>query len=109
MLTQPKEPHGNEGLDNAEANLICSVGDALVATGSGGSSASGGGGAGATTFTILDLLGQGTFGQVFKCQRAAAPQGGGSGGRAGGTTSSTVAVKVVKNKPVSCWFWGGGE
>jgi len=40
----------NDGLDNAEANLICSVGDKLD-----GSHA---------TYEIIDLLGQGTFGQV---------------------------------------------
>jgi len=50
VLTQPKKAVMNDGLDNAEANLICSVGDKLD-----GSHA---------TYEIIDLLGQGTFGQV---------------------------------------------
>ena len=36
-------------------------------------------------YLILDVLGQGTFGQVVKCQNLA--------------THEIVAVKVVKNKP----------
>lgn len=36
-------------------------------------------------FLILDVLGQGTFGQVVKCQNM--------------KTNELVAVKVVKNKP----------
>lgn len=54
VLTQPKEGTLNDGRDNCEANLICSVGDVLESP--------------RGSFTILDLLGQGTFGQVFKCQ-----------------------------------------
>lgn len=36
-------------------------------------------------YLILDVLGQGTFGQVVKCQNV--------------KTSEIVAVKVIKNKP----------
>lgn len=36
-------------------------------------------------YLILDVLGQGTFGQVVKCQNM--------------KTNEIVAVKVVKNKP----------
>lgn len=36
-------------------------------------------------YLILDILGQGTFGQVVKCQNM--------------KTNEIVAVKVVKNKP----------
>jgi dual specificity protein kinase YAK1 len=36
-------------------------------------------------YVILDILGQGTFGQVVKCQNI--------------KTHEVVAVKVVKNKP----------
>ena len=78
ILTQPKEPAQKDGFDNVEANLICSVGDTLTNAARGAS------------FTILDLLGQGTFGQVFKCQQQV-PQGG--------ERKPTVAIKVVKNKP----------
>ncbi len=95
MLTQPKEGAGNEGLDNAEANLICSVGDALVAQAP----------AAVTTFTIVDLLGQGTFGQVFRCVRHQQSQQQPQSReqreeQAAAAATTTVAVKVVKNKPV---------
>jgi dual specificity protein kinase YAK1 len=39
----------------------------------------------AARYLILDVLGQGTFGQVVKCQNM--------------KTHEIVAVKVVKNKP----------
>ena len=39
----------------------------------------------ALRYLILDILGQGTFGQVVKCQNM--------------KTHEVVAVKVVKNKP----------
>lgn len=39
----------------------------------------------AVRYLILDILGQGTFGQVVKCQNM--------------KTHEIVAVKVVKNKP----------
>jgi serine/threonine protein kinase len=52
-------------------NLICRVNDELQAP--------------RTSYVVLDLLGQGTFGQVFRCQDA--------------RTRKIVAVKVVKNKP----------
>ena len=89
ILTQPKEPTQNDGRDNSEANLICSVGDALNNAGRG------------CTFAILDLLGQGTFGQVFKCQEQPPPpgRGGGMGGGGEGRRKPAVAIKVVKNKP----------
>jgi serine/threonine protein kinase len=66
ILTQPKDGVQNDGLDNVEANLICSVGDTLE-------SAKG-------MYSIVDVLGQGTFGQVFKCQEEGSRR--------------TVAVKV---------------
>lgn len=67
----PSAPGGNNGLDNAEFNLIARVNDILEAPG--------------TSYSVLDLLGQGTFGQVFRCQDHA--------------TKDIVAIKVVKNKP----------
>lgn len=39
----------------------------------------------ANSYLILDILGQGTFGQVVKCQNI--------------KSNEIVAVKVVKNKP----------
>lgn len=40
---------------------------------------------GITTFQVIELLGQGTFAQVFKCKES--------------TTGKIFAIKVVKNKP----------
>lgn len=71
VLTVPSEGAGNDGLDNIEFNLIARVNDVLEAPG--------------TSYSVLDLLGQGTFGQVFRCQDHA--------------TKDIVAIKVVKNKP----------
>lgn len=71
VLTVPSEAAGNDGLDNLEFNFIARVNDVLEAPG--------------TSYSVLDLLGQGTFGQVFRCQDHA--------------TKDIVAIKVVKNKP----------
>ena len=70
MLTNPSDAVGNNGLDNEEANLICRVNDQLLSQKS--------------AYTILDLLGTGTFGQVFRCQK--------------NDTTEVYAVKVIKNK-----------
>lgn len=71
VLTVPSEGVLNNGLDNEDANLICKVNDTFKMDG--------------YVFTVLDLLGTGTFGQVFRCIRS--------------DTKDIVAVKVVKNKP----------
>lgn len=71
VLTVPSEPVLNNGKDNQDSNLICRVHDRL--------------GSGDRSFTILDLLGTGTFGQVFRCKKD--------------DTKELVAVKVIKNKP----------
>lgn len=71
VLTVPSARAGNDGQDNVEFNLIARVNDILEAP--------------ATNYSVLDLLGQGTFGQVFRCQDHA--------------TKDIVAIKVVKNKP----------
>lgn len=67
----PSAPAGNNGLDNSEFNLIARVNDVLEAP--------------ETCYSVLDLLGQGTFGQVFRCQDH--------------SSKDIVAIKVVKNKP----------
>jgi len=72
ILTEPSEGVLNGGADNEEANLICRVHDTLHSPGSN------------TAYTVVDLLGTGTFGQVFRCRKE------GSG--------EAVAVKVIKNK-----------
>ncbi len=71
ILTVPSEPVLNNGKDNQDANLICRVHDKL--------------GSGERIFTILDLLGTGTFGQVFRCKKD--------------DSKELFAVKVIKNKP----------
>ena len=70
VLTNPSEGVANSGADNEEANLICRVHDQIICS--------------HTCYTILDLLGTGTFGQVFRCQKDG--------------TKDVVAIKIIKNK-----------
>lgn len=72
ILTVPSKATSNGGADNEEANLICRVHDTLFSNGS------------RITYIIKDILGVGTFGQVFRCQKEG--------------TTDVVAVKVIKNK-----------
>lgn len=70
VLTNPSEGVANNSADNEEANLICRVHDQIICS--------------HTCYTILDLLGTGTFGQVFRCQKD--------------ETKEVVAIKIIKNK-----------
>ncbi|KAJ7268738.1 kinase-like domain-containing protein [Mycena haematopus] len=72
VLTKPSKPVHNDGYDNDDYDYILYVNDWL-GTDDG------------HKYLILDILGQGTFGQVVKCQNM--------------KTHEIVAVKVVKNKP----------
>ncbi|KAI0789116.1 kinase-like protein [Abortiporus biennis] len=72
VLTKPSKPAHNDGYDNDDYDYILYVNDWL-GTDDG------------HKYLILDILGQGTFGQVVKCQNM--------------KTHEVVAVKVVKNKP----------
>ncbi|KIY43321.1 kinase-like protein, partial [Fistulina hepatica ATCC 64428] len=72
VLTKPSKPAHNDGHDNEDYDYILYVNDWL-------------GGDDGGWYLILDILGQGTFGQVVKCQNM--------------KTNEIVAVKVVKNKP----------
>ncbi|KZV97760.1 kinase-like protein [Exidia glandulosa HHB12029] len=74
VLTKPSKPVNNDGYDNDDWDYILYVNDWL-----------GGDSDHESRYLILDILGQGTFGQVVKCQNI--------------TTHEIVAVKVVKNKP----------
>lgn len=67
ILTVPSEGVYNGGHDNIEGNLILYTGAIL-----------------GDRYHVLGLLGQGTFGQVVKCEDL--------------FTKQTVAVKVIKNK-----------
>ncbi|KAF6763114.1 CMGC/DYRK/YAK protein kinase [Ephemerocybe angulata] len=72
VLTKPSKPVHNDGFDNEDFDYILYVNDWL-------------GTEEGHKYLILDILGQGTFGQVVKCQNM--------------KTHEIVAVKVVKNKP----------
>ncbi|TFL01585.1 kinase-like domain-containing protein [Pterulicium gracile] len=72
VLTKPSKPCHNDGYDNEDYDYILYVNDWL-------------GTEEGHKYLILDVLGQGTFGQVVKCQNM--------------KTHEIVAVKVVKNKP----------
>ncbi|KAG2016149.1 CMGC/MAPK protein kinase [Coprinopsis cinerea AmutBmut pab1-1] len=72
VLTKPSKPVHNEGYDNEDYDYILYVNDWL-------------GTEEGHKYLILDILGQGTFGQVVKCQNM--------------KTHEIVAVKVIKNKP----------
>lgn len=69
-LTNPREPSKNNGFDNINDDYILKVNDVLGEV---------------TTYEILDLMGQGTFGQVVKCRKQ--------------STGELVAVKVIKRQP----------
>lgn len=72
VLTKPSKPMYNDGHDNEDSDYILYVNDYL-------------GSEEGHRYLILDILGQGTFGQVVKCQHM--------------TTHEILAVKVIKNKP----------
>lgn len=69
-MTKPSKPCGNNGYDNEDSDYILYVNDVLGSEGN--------------KYLILDVLGQGTFGQVVKCQNL--------------KTHEIVGVKVIKNK-----------
>ncbi|GAN08902.1 kinase-like protein [Mucor ambiguus] len=68
-LTNPREPSKNSGYDNIHDDYILRVKDILGAV---------------EKYEILDLMGQGTFGQVVMCKTL--------------RTGELVAIKVIKNQ-----------
>ena len=74
MLTKPSKGVKNDGFDNEDSDYILYVNDILGSEEAGHKN----------RYLILDVLGQGTFGQVVKCQNL--------------KTQEVVAVKVIKNK-----------
>ncbi|RJE25657.1 protein kinase Yak1 [Aspergillus sclerotialis] len=74
VLTKPSKGVKNDGYDNEESDYILYVNDILGSEEAGHKN----------RYLILDVLGQGTFGQVVKCQNM--------------KTQEVVAVKVIKNK-----------
>lgn len=74
VLTKPSKGVKNDGFDNEDSDYILFVNDILGNEDNGHKN----------RYLILDVLGQGTFGQVVKCQNL--------------KTQEVVAVKVVKNR-----------
>ena len=74
VLTKPSKGVKNDGYDNEDSDYILYVNDILGNEDNGHKN----------RYLILDVLGQGTFGQVVKCQNL--------------KTQEVVAVKVVKNR-----------
>jgi dual specificity protein kinase YAK1 len=74
VLTKPSKGVKNDGYDNEDSDYILYVNDILGSEESGHKN----------RYLILDVLGQGTFGQVVKCQNL--------------KTQEVVSVKVVKNR-----------
>ena len=74
VLTKPSKGVKNDGYDNEDSDYILFVNDILGNEENGHKN----------RYLILDVLGQGTFGQVVKCQNL--------------KTQEVVAVKVVKNR-----------
>jgi len=74
VLTKPSKGTKNDGYDNEDSDYILYVNDILGNEETGHKN----------RYLILDVLGQGTFGQVVKCQNL--------------RTQEVVAVKVVKNR-----------
>lgn len=71
VLTKLSHPSHNSGWDNKENDLIVRVHDVFTSPSSG------------DQYTVLDSLGKGTFGQVFRCQDV--------------KTNAQTAIKVIKN------------
>ena len=74
VLTKPSKGTKNDGYDNDDSDYILYVNDILGSEETNHKN----------RYLILDVLGQGTFGQVVKCQNL--------------KTQEVIAVKVVKNK-----------
>ncbi|CAL9731825.1 dual specificity protein kinase Yak1p [Monosporozyma unispora] len=71
VLTKPSEPKFNNGYDNVNSDYILYVNDVLGTEQN-------------RKYLVLDILGQGTFGQVVKCQNL--------------QTKEILAVKVIKSR-----------
>ncbi|KAH8549942.1 kinase-like protein, partial [Umbelopsis sp. PMI_123] len=80
VLTKPSKSSKNDGFDNEDCDYILRVNDTL-----GSEKGQDLYSKPSHRYRVLDILGQGTFGQVVKCQRI--------------STKELVSVKVIKNKP----------
>ncbi|RCI13926.1 hypothetical protein L249_7931 [Ophiocordyceps polyrhachis-furcata BCC 54312] len=92
VLTKPSKGVKNDGYDNEDSDYILYVNDILGSEEAGhkcddqleAQQNSRANGRSRNRYLILDVLGQGTFGQVVKCQNL--------------KTQEVVAVKVIKNR-----------
>ncbi|KAL0226465.1 hypothetical protein P9112_013789 [Eukaryota sp. TZLM1-RC] len=71
VLTKPNQPVSNNGNDNANSDLIIHVHDIIGASST-------------SSYQVIQMLGQGTFGQVVQCLRL--------------QDKRHFAVKIIKNK-----------
>lgn len=76
ILTNPAAGVGNGGMDNQNADLIIAVNDIIVNQSVSGT---------CKRYRVVDTLGQGTFGQVIKCEDL--------------SSKELRAIKIIKNKP----------
>ncbi|KAG0167665.1 dual specificity protein kinase yak1 [Apophysomyces sp. BC1034] len=76
-LTKPSKPAKNDGFDNEDHDYILRVNDILGEEDHRHVNFN--------IYRVIDLLGQGTFGQVVKCERI--------------STGELFSIKVIKNKP----------
>ncbi len=88
VLTKPSQGVSNDNQDNKEANLICKINDELISDKS------------KTIYTIQDLVGTGTFGQVFRCQKRSISTSIENEHKNDNDNDVEVevAIKVIKNK-----------
>ena len=84
ILTEPATPMHNYGLDNDRYELIVRTGDILGSATSFEGRKCSMNPSSVSQYKVLKKLGQGTFGQVFRCLNL--------------QTNTEVAVKVLKNK-----------
>ena len=85
ILTQPKCPAGNFGLDNERNDLILHVGDIIGTATSLEGVAFSMDEHTVSRYRVVELLGVGSFGQVVRCLDL--------------NTQTFVALKVLKNRP----------
>eukprot|EP01103_Thecamoeba_quadrilineata_P007890 TRINITY_DN17711_c0_g1_i1.p1 TRINITY_DN17711_c0_g1~~TRINITY_DN17711_c0_g1_i1.p1 ORF type:complete len:731 (-),score=93.75 TRINITY_DN17711_c0_g1_i1:241-2433(-) len=72
ILTRPSEKVSTQSYDNINGDYILHVNDIIISSSD-------------VRYQVLDLLGQGTFGQVVKCRKIG--------------TTEIYAIKIDKNKP----------
>lgn len=87
-LTEPKEGVYNNGRDNINNDLIVFVGDIISN--------------GVNRYKVIDLLGNGVSGQVFKCkiEREEEKEGNNNESEGSYIEKDLIALKIIKNKRI---------